>query len=126
MNMPATPRVLLAGVILELTLATAVVHLTLGGTLFTLNALGYLGLGAAYAAVALAPVPALRRVGWLPRVALATFTSVTIVAYLVSGAYFTLGWITEGVELAIVLLVVADLLSEVDAGRTVRRPPTRA
>ena len=39
--MTTTPRILLTGVILELTLATAIIHLTLGGTLFLLNAAGY-------------------------------------------------------------------------------------
>ena len=86
-----TPRVILTGVILELTLATALIHLTLGGTLFLLNALGYLALGIAYLAVAVVPMPAARRFGWLPRAALAAFAAVTIVAYLVIGPYFTLG-----------------------------------
>ena len=38
--MTTTPRILLTGVILELTLATAFIHFTLGGTLFLLNAAG--------------------------------------------------------------------------------------
>ena len=122
----ATPRILLTGVILELTLATALIHLALGGTLFLLNALGYLALGVAYLAVAAMPMPAVRRLGWLPRVGLAAFASVTIVAYLVIGPYFTLGWVTKGIELAIVLLVIADLLIATDAGRATRRPPMGA
>jgi hypothetical protein len=122
MNFTTTPRVLLVGVILELTLATAIIHFTLGGTLFRLNAAGYLALGAAYLLAAVLPVPALRRFGWLPRVALATFASVTIVAYLVVGPWFTLGWVTKGIELAIVLLVTVDLLIGADAGRAPRRP----
>jgi len=122
----ATPRILLTGVILELTLATALIHLTLGGTLFLLNALGYLALGVAYLAGAAMPMPAVRRLGWLPRVGLAAFASVTIVAYLVIGPYFTLGWVTKGIELAIVLLVIADLLIATDAGRATRRPPMGA
>jgi hypothetical protein len=122
----ATPRILLTGVILELTLATALIHLTLGGTLFLLNALGYLALGVAYLAGAAMPMPAVRRLGWLPRVGLAAFASVTIVAYLVIGPYFTLGWVTKGIELAIVLLVIADLLIASDEGRASRRPPMGA
>lgn len=124
--MTTTPRILLTGVILELTLATAIIHFTLGGTLFLLNAAGYVALGAAYLLAVIVPVPALRRLGWLPRIGLAVFASVTIVAYLVIGPYFTLGWLTKGVELAIVLLVIADLLSGTDAGRSPRRPPASA
>jgi hypothetical protein len=126
MSTNATPRILLTGVILELTLATAFIHLTLGGTLFLLNAAGYLALGAAYLVAAALPIPAIRRFGWLPRVGLAAFASVTIVAYLVIGPYFTLGWVTKGIEVAIVLLVIADLLIEADAGRAPRRPPRSA
>ena len=124
MPLSATPRILLTGVILELTLATMIIHFNLGGTLFLLNAAGYLALGAAYlTAVA---VPALRRFGWLPRIGLAAYASVTIVAYLAMGPYFALGWLTKGVELAIVMLVIADLLIGTDAGHASRRPPASA
>jgi hypothetical protein len=124
--MTATPRILLIGAIVELTLATAIVHLSLGGTLFLLNAAGYFALGIAYLVVAAVPLPSIRRYGWLPRLGLAAFASVTIVAYLVIGPYFTLGWLTKGIELAIVTLVIADLLLETDSGRASRRPPRNA
>ncbi|MGH2445458.1 MAG: hypothetical protein ACRDGD_05395 [Candidatus Limnocylindria bacterium] len=124
--MNSTPRILLTGVILELTLATAFIHFTLGGTLFLLNAAGYLALGAAYIVGAVVPMPAIRRLSWLPRLGLAAFASVTIVAYLVIGPYFTLGWVTKGIEVAIVMLVIADLLSGTDADRASRRPPRSA
>ena len=119
-------RMLLTGVILELTLATAIVHLTLGGTLFLLNGVGYLVLAAAYLAVAAVPMPAIRRMGWLPRAALAAYASVTIVAYLVMGPWFTLGWLTKGIEAAIVMLVAADLLIDADRGRAPGRPAASA
>ena len=124
--MSTTPRVLLTGVILELTLATAFIHFTLGGTIFLLNAAGYLALGIAYLAAATVPMPAVHRLGWLPRAGLAAFASVTIVAYLLIGPYFTLGWVTKGIELAIVLLVIADLLIWTDTGPATRLPPRSA
>ena len=124
--MNTAPKLLLAGVILELTLATAIAHLTLGGMLFTLNGLGYLALGAAYLVATVAPVPTLRRFAWLPSLGLAAFASVTIVAYLVIGPYFTLGWVTKGIEVAIVLLVIVDFLIGTDAGRTAGRPRASA
>jgi hypothetical protein len=104
-------RILLIGVILELTLATALIHLSLGGTLFSLNGLGFVGLGAAYAIAAFGPIPIVERFGWLPRLGLGAYAAATIGAYLVIGPYFTLGWVTKAIELAIVGLVLADLLA---------------
>lgn len=126
MTLNFAPRMLLTGVILELTLATAIIHLTLGGTLFLLNGIGYLGLGALYLVAAVLPMPTVRRHAWMARAALAGYASVTIVAYLVTGPYFTLGWLTKGIEVAIVMLLLADLLIGADAGRASRRPPTSA
>lgn len=97
-------------VILELTVATALIHLSLGGPLFTLNGLGFLALAAAYLASDALPMPFVRRFRWLPRVGLAGYSLITIGAYLVMGPYITLGWIAKGIELAIVGLVLVDLL----------------
>jgi hypothetical protein len=102
---------LLTLVISELTLATAWIHLDLGGLLFTLNGIGYLVLGAAYVVAAAAPFDVIRRFGWLPRIGLAGYTVVTIGAYLVIGPWFDLGWITKGIEAAIVGLLVVDMLN---------------
>ncbi len=123
MQITPTPRILLTGVILELTLATAIIHLTLGGTLFLLNGLGYLALGAIY--LASAALPAVRRHALLPKAALASYAAITIAAYLVIGPYFTLGWVTKGIELAVVSLVALDLLMAADTNRASGRP-TRA
>ena len=97
-------------VILELTVATALIHFSLGGMLFTLNGLGYLALAAAYLSAVLIPMPLVRRYSWLPRAGLAAYAALTIAADLVIGPYFTLGWITKGIELAIIGLVTVDLL----------------
>lgn len=126
MTINSTPRILLTGVILELTLATAFIHFSLGGTLFLLNAAGYLALGVAYLGAAILPIEIVRRFSWLPRVGLAAFASVTIIAYLVIGPHFTLGWVTKGIEVAIVMLVIADLLITADAGRASGRGPASA
>jgi hypothetical protein len=99
----------LALVIVELTTATAVIHLRLGGLLFTLNGIGYLGLAAAY--VATAAIPILQRFGWLARIGLAGYAALTIGAYVAVGPYFDFGWITKGIELAIVGLVFVDVIS---------------
>ncbi len=95
--------------IVELTLITAYIHLTLGGTLFTLNALGYAALAAALALTAV-PHPFVRRFAWLPRVGLGAYAVATIVGYIVIGPYFTLGWIAKGIEVAILVLLAVDLI----------------
>ena len=99
-------------VILELTLATALIHLSLGGTLFTLNGLGYLGFALAYLASAVLPMPFAQALSWLPRVGLGLYAAATIGAYVFIGPYFVLGWVTKGIELAIVGLVAVELLAD--------------
>jgi hypothetical protein len=101
--------VVLSLVMIELTLTTAVIHLTLGGTIFLLNGIGYLVLASGIAASAV-PITFVQRLRWLPRIGLAGFALVTIGAYLVIGPYFLLGWITKAIELAIIGLVCADLI----------------
>lgn len=103
-------RVVLALVVIELTLTTANIHFSLGGQLFTFNGFGYVALGAAYAIGALVPVTFVQRIAWLPRIGLLGYALTTIGAYLVIGPYFALGWITKGIELAIVALLVTDML----------------
>jgi hypothetical protein len=100
----------LSAAIVELTLTTAYIHLTLGGLLFTLNAFGYFALAVAIAVGAAHPHPLIDRFSWLPRVGLAGFTLVTIGAYLVIGPYFSLGWVTKGIEVAILTLLAADVM----------------
>jgi hypothetical protein len=115
MTTATAPSTRLAGLaltagIVELTLTTAYIHLSLGGLLFTLNGAGYLGLAAAVAIGAARPHPLIGRFSWLPRVGLAGYTLATIGAYLVIGPYFSLGWIAKAIELAILTLLAADMV----------------
>jgi hypothetical protein len=103
------PAIALTVAIVGLTLTTAYIHLSLGGLLFTLNAIGYAVLAAVLAAGAV-PHRLVSRFSWLPRVGLAGFTALTIAAYLVIGPYFSLGWIAKAVELAILALLAADVV----------------
>jgi hypothetical protein len=100
----------LTAAIAELALTTAYIHLSLGGILFALNAAGYVALALALLVAALIPHPLIARFAWLPRVALAGFTLVTLLAYLVVGPYFSLGWIAKAVEVAILILLAADVI----------------
>jgi hypothetical protein len=113
--MPQFMRTRAAGAVLTaaivgLTLATAYIHSTLGGLLFTLNALGYLGLAALIVIGAAAPVAIVERFSWFPRLALIGYTAMTIAGYLVMGPYFSLGWIAKGIEVALIALLVVDVL----------------
>ena len=101
--------VLGAGIV-GLTLVTANIHLGLGGMLFMLNGLGYLGLAALYVVGSAAPTPMIQRFSWFPRIALMGYAALTIAAYLVMGPYFTLGWIAKGVETALIVLVAVDIV----------------
>ena len=95
--------------IVELALTTAYVHFTLGGLLFTANAIGYAVLAGFYALGTAAEGGPLGRFSWMPRLALLGFTLTTIAGYLAMGPYFTLGWVTKGVEVALATLVAADI-----------------
>ena len=95
--------------IVELALTTGYIHLTLGGPLFTLNALGYGVLAAAYAVGAMAG-GIIGRLAWAPRLALLGYTLTTIGAYLAMGPYFTLGWVAKAVEVALLTLITADMV----------------
>jgi hypothetical protein len=105
-----TAGFVLTAVIVGLTLATANIHLGLGGVLFTLNGLGYLGLAALVVIGAAAPAPIIRRFDWFPRLGLLGYTAMTIAGYLVMGPYFTLGFIAKGIETVLIAAVVIDIL----------------
>jgi hypothetical protein len=89
--------------IVGLTVATAQIHASLGGMLFTLNAIGYAAL--AVAMVLPGPVGRLR---WLTRYALIGFTAMTIVGWLAFGARFDLAYIDKAIETALIGLLLVE------------------
>jgi hypothetical protein len=89
--------------IVGLTLATARIHLMLGGTLFTLNAIGYAALAAAM--VLPGPIGQLR---WLVRYALVGFATATIIGWLMFGGRFDLAYIDKAIEVALIGLVLIE------------------
>ena len=105
-----TAGALLTAAIVGLTLATAYIHLTLGGLLFTLNGLGYVGLTALIVIGAVAPVAVVERFSWFPRFALAGYAAMTIAGYLIMGPYFSLGFIAKGIEVALIAALVVDVV----------------
>ncbi|MGH2445102.1 MAG: hypothetical protein ACRDGD_03585 [Candidatus Limnocylindria bacterium] len=101
---------LLTAAIVGLTLATAYIHLGLGGVLFTLNGLGYLGLAGLVVIGAAVPTPVVERFGWFPRIALMGYTAMTIAGYVVMGPYFTLGFIAKGIEVVLIAALAVDIV----------------
>jgi hypothetical protein len=90
--------------IVALALATAYIHSMLGGTLFMLNAIGY----ATLAAAMVVPIPFVAQRRLIARLALTGFTATTIVGYLLIGPYFQLGFITKGIEVALLAVLAVD------------------
>jgi hypothetical protein len=101
---------ILTSTIVVLTLATASVHLSLGGLLFILNGLGYLGLAALIVIGYVKPHPLVERFDWVPRFALMGYAATTIVGYIVIGPYSTLGWATKAVEVVLIGLLTLDVV----------------
>jgi hypothetical protein len=101
--------VVLTVAIVGLALTTGYIHLGLGGLLFTLNALGYAGLAALYVIGSVAPVALVARFSWFPRMALAGYAALTIVAWAIQGPYFGLAYFAKAVEVGLIGLIVIDI-----------------
>jgi hypothetical protein len=90
--------------IVGLVLGTAYIHSTLGGLLFTLNALGYV-----VAAVAIViPLALAVRFRWFIRVGLIGYASTAIVAWAVQGPYYTTAYIAKAIEVALIIVLAVD------------------
>jgi hypothetical protein len=100
----------LTAAILGLTAVAAMVHLSLGGLLFTLNGFGYAGLAGLILIAYWGTNPLIVRFNWFPRLALMGYAATTIVGYLVIGPYSTLGWFTKAVEVTLITLLAVDTL----------------
>jgi hypothetical protein len=90
--------------IVALTLSTAYIHSTLGGPLFTLNAIGYV-----VAAVAvIVPLAIAVRFRWVVRVGLMGYAATAIVAWAVMGPYFSTAYIAKAIEVALIVTLAVD------------------
>ena len=95
---------LVAGTVV-LTLGTAYIHSTLGGWLFTLNAIGY----ATLAVALIVPIALAARFRWLVRLALLGFTLTTIAGWILFGARYDVAYVDKGIEVVLVALLVVGL-----------------
>jgi len=89
--------------IVGLTLATAAIHASLGGTLFMLYAIGY----TVFAIAMVLPGP-IGRVRWLVRYGLIGFAAATIAGWLAFGARFDLAYLDKGIEVALISLLLLE------------------
>lgn len=99
-----TSDVVVRALIVALTLGTAYIHSTLGGLLFTLNAVGYV-----VAAVAVvAPLAIAVRFRWIVRVGLIGYAATAIAAWAIMGPYYTTAYIAKAIEVALIVTLAVD------------------
>ena len=96
--------VLVAGTVV-LTLATAYIHTTLGGLLFTMNAIGYTVLAAAL----IVPIPLFARFRWLIRLALLAFVLATIGGWMMFGARYDVAYFDKAIEVVLIGFLVVSI-----------------
>jgi hypothetical protein len=94
----------LRAVIVGLVVATGYIHSTLGGLLFTLNAVGY-----ATAAVAMViPIAIAVRGRWIIRLGLIAYAVMTIAGWAIQGPYYSTAYVAKAIEVALVVAVAID------------------
>jgi hypothetical protein len=91
--------------IVGLTLATGWIHSTLGGPLFTLNAVGYLA-----AAIAMvAPLGIAVRYRWLIRLGLIGYAATAIVAWYLTGPRYEVAYVAKAIEVGLITLLLVEV-----------------
>jgi plastocyanin len=96
----------LRAAIVGLALGTAYIHSTLGGVLFTLNAIGYLVLAVAM----VAPLAIASRFRWVVRITLAGYAASTIVGWAIQGPFYATAYVAKAIELALIVLLAIDFV----------------
>jgi hypothetical protein len=96
--------VLVAGTVI-LTLATAYIHSTLGGLLFTLNAIGYTVLALAL----IVPIPLFARFRWGIRLALLAFVLATIGGWMMFGARYDMAYLSKAIEVVLIGFLLVSI-----------------
>jgi hypothetical protein len=90
--------------IVGLTLGTAYIHSTLGGLLFTLNAVGYV-----VAAVAVViPLGLAIRFRWFVRIGLMGYAATAVAAWAIQGPYYSTAYIAKAIEIGLITLLAID------------------
>jgi hypothetical protein len=92
--------------IVALALATASIHATLGGPLFTLNAIGYV----VAATAMVAPLPIASRFRWIVRIGLAGYAAGTVIAWAIQGPFYSTAYLAKAIELALIVVLAIDFV----------------
>ena len=90
--------------IVALTLGTSYIHLTLGGVLFTLNAIGYF----AGAVAMVIPLGIAVRYRWLIRIGLAGYAATTFVGWVIDPVFYSTAYVAKVIEVALIILLAID------------------
>src|SRR4249920_1733996 len=99
-----TSDIVVRAAIVALALATGYIHSTLGGLLFTLNAVGYV-----VAAIAMViPLALAVRFRWVIRLGLMGYAATTIIGWAITGPYYTTAYIAKAIEVALIVAVAVD------------------
>ena len=92
--------------IVALTLGTAYIHSTLGGLLFTMNAVGY-----TVAAVAMiVPLALAIRFRWFVRLGLIGYALTSIVGWAIMGPRYDVAYVAKAIEVSLIFLLAIDFL----------------
>ena len=101
----STAGLFLRTAIVGLTIATGWIHLTLGGTLFTLNGIGYL-----VAALAMvAPIGLAIRFRWFIRLGLIGYALAAIAGWYAMGPRYDVAYVTKAIEIGLIVLLSIEV-----------------
>jgi len=117
---PTSPAGLtLRAAIVALALATGWIHSTLGGLLFSLNAVGYV----VAAAAMVAPIGLAIRFRWFIRLGLIAYAATAIVAWYVMGPRYDIAYVAKAIEVALIALLLVEVRAyDGNPLRRLRRP----
>ena len=97
--------IVLRSAIVALTVATGVIHLTLGGLLFTLNGLGYL----TAAVLMIVPLQLAIRYRGVVRLGLIGYAATTIVGWYLMGPRYETAYIAKAIEVGLIALLAIEI-----------------
>jgi hypothetical protein len=103
---PTSPAGILVRIsIVALTIATGYIHLTLGGLLFSLNAVGYF----VAAAAMIAPLGIAIRFRWFIRLGLIGYAATAIAAWYVMGPRYDVAYLAKAIEVGLIALLALEV-----------------
>ena len=99
-----TSDIVVRAAIVALALTTGYIHSTLGGLLFTLNAVGY----AVAAFAMIVPLALAVRFRWVIRIGLIGYAATAILMWAIQGPFYSTAYIAKAVEVALIVVLAVD------------------